>query len=164
MASSRFLALTGEQADTHVRKSAGYAGRDNPDTWANFRNSLGWGVRPFIGCMVRMTDKFIRAQNLTRDPANDQVGEDLRDTLMDLGNYALIGVALLDEERLGPESPVWPDLRWPMFTMEQADALVALDRLRSDASGASLQDRAPQLAAGVDRVLEVFGAIGSGNA
>jgi hypothetical protein len=45
-----------------------------------------------------MGDKYRRAQNLLRNPANDQVGEPIKDTLMDLANYALIAVCLLEEE------------------------------------------------------------------
>ena len=53
--------------------------------------------------MVRLSDKFIRAGNLMRDPSNEQVGEALRDTLRDLSAYALIAVCLLDEATLGRE-------------------------------------------------------------
>lgn len=97
MANAAYLALLDKMRDLHVRKSAGYAG-DSLDTWANFRMAEGWGITPFDGCMVRMGDKFIRAQNLVRNPANEQVGEPLRDTLMDLAAYALIGICLLDEQ------------------------------------------------------------------
>jgi hypothetical protein len=94
----RFLELLDEQRATHLAKAAGYSGSDNPDTWANFREAENWGVRPLDGCLVRMGDKYRRAQNVIRNPANDQVGETLRETLMDLANYAMIAVCLLEEE------------------------------------------------------------------
>lgn len=97
MTSPAYLALLDQMRDLHIRKSAGYAGQ-SADTWANFREAEGWGVTPFLGCMVRMGDKFIRAQNLVHNPANDQVNEPLRDTLLDLAAYALIGVCLLEDE------------------------------------------------------------------
>lgn len=104
MASQRYLQLLTDAADLHVRKSAGYSGKDNPDAWANMREAARFGVTPLQGCMVRLSDKFIRAGNLMRDPANEQVGEALRDTLRDLAAYALIAVCLLDEESQGIEA------------------------------------------------------------
>ena len=94
----RFLQLLNEIRALHIAKSAGYAGQDNPDIYANFRKSALFGVSPFVGCMVRMSDKFIRAANLTRNPSNDQVSEPLIDTLMDLAAYALIGICLYEEQ------------------------------------------------------------------
>ena len=100
-ASEAYLQLLEEMIDLHRAKAAGYSG-DNPDTWVNFRGAEGWGVSAFLGCMVRMTDKFKRAQNLIQNPANDQVGEPLRDTLMDLAAYALIGIILFEEDQPDP--------------------------------------------------------------
>ena len=96
----QFIALLREVEAIHVAKAAGYAGPSS-DTWSNFREATLWGSTPLNGCLVRMGDKYRRAQNLRRDPANDQVGESIRDTLMDLANYALIAICLLEEEK-GP--------------------------------------------------------------
>ncbi len=96
----RFLALLAEVFDTHIAKAAGYSGQDNPDTWANFREAEAWGLTPAQGCLVRMGDKYRRVQNLLRNPDNDRVGEPVHDTLMDLANYALIAICLLEEEEL----------------------------------------------------------------
>lgn len=85
--------------DTHVRKNAGYAGADNPDSWANFRMAADFGISAFDGVLVRMSDKYIRLTNLRRNPANEQTGEAVVDTLLDLGSYALIADCLLDEEQ-----------------------------------------------------------------
>lgn len=85
--------------NTHVRKNAGYAGADNDDPWANFRESEKFGISAHMGVMVRMSDKHIRIVNLRRDPANEQVGESILDTLIDLAAYALIAVCLLREAR-----------------------------------------------------------------
>lgn len=160
MASSRFLALNDQERRTHIAKSAGYAGRDNPDTWANMRGSLGWGVRPFIGCMVRMGDKFVRAQSLTRDPANDQVGEPLRVTLMDLSNYAKIGVCLLDDEQYGPEEPIWPDADavWAGsgLNAQQAAALEGLRAARATFD-ISRPESAIETLKAADMVIATFG-------
>lgn len=94
----RFIELNEEELRTHVAKAAGYSGSDNPDTWANFREATAWGVSPAEGCLVRMGDKYRRVQNLRRNAANDQVGESIKDTLMDLSNYAKIAICLIEEE------------------------------------------------------------------
>lgn len=83
-------------ADLHRRKAAGYGTADG-DTWANFREAERWGISALQGCLVRMGDKYRRAQNIIRDPLTEQVGEAARDTLMDLAAYALIAVCLMEE-------------------------------------------------------------------
>lgn len=99
----RYLALLAEMADIHKRKNAGYSGADQPDRWANFRHAEGFGVSALVGCLIRLSDKYIRVQNLVRQPANEQVGESVRDTLVDLASYALIAVCLLEEEQRGAQ-------------------------------------------------------------
>lgn len=95
----RFFELLDELADTHIRKNAGYAGIDNPDPLANFRESERFGVSAFKGCLVRVSDKFIRITNLVRSKLNEQVGETLEDTLIDLAAYCLIAIILSEEEK-----------------------------------------------------------------
>lgn len=94
----RFLELLEEERRVHLTKAAGYSGQDNPDTWANFREASAWGLTPLQGCLVRLGDKYRRVQNLMRNPDNDRVGESIKDTLMDLSNYAKIAICLLEEE------------------------------------------------------------------
>lgn len=94
----RFLELCAQEVLTHKQKAAGYSGSDNPDTWGNFREAEAWGLTPVEGCLVRMGDKYRRVQNLRRNAANDQVGESIKDTLLDLSNYAKIAVCLIEEE------------------------------------------------------------------
>ena len=57
-----------------------------------------WG---FTALSIRLTDKFLRAKQLIHDK-NDKIknetDESLRDTLMDMANYCLMGVMVLDEE------------------------------------------------------------------
>lgn len=83
--------------NTHIRKNAGYAGADNSDPWANFRMAEDFGITAHMGVLVRMSDKYIRIRNLRRDPNNEQVGESILDTLIDLAAYSLIAVCLLRE-------------------------------------------------------------------
>ena len=94
---TKYLQLLEEMKDLHIKKNAGYSG-DNLDRWANFRMAENFGVSSFLGCMVRMSDKFIRIQNLVKNPKNEMVGESIKDTLLDLASYALIAYCLLTEE------------------------------------------------------------------
>lgn len=99
MISPDYIKLLEEMQDMHRRKNAGYAGADNPDTWANFRQCEAFGVPAHIGCAVRLSDKFIRLTNLIKDMNNDQLGESLEDTCLDLAAYALIEICLYREYR-----------------------------------------------------------------
>ena len=88
-----------EMERLHTAKNAGYAGVAAKDPWANFRMARWFGVTPFTGCMIRMSDKLVRIKHLVENPAADQVGENIKDTLFDLAIYSLIALCLWDEER-----------------------------------------------------------------
>jgi hypothetical protein len=96
--SQRFMELVEQMKDIHSRKNAGYSG-DSPDAFENFRRAELFGVSAFKGCMVRLSDKFVRSANLIKNPNNEQVGEALTDTLLDLANYAIIAICLYEEEQ-----------------------------------------------------------------
>lgn len=96
--SKRFVELLKYMEDLHNRKNAGYAGKDNPDAFANFRMSEMFGVSPFKGCLIRMSDKFIRVANLIKDDSNEMVGESIDDNLVDIANYAIIAICLHEQE------------------------------------------------------------------
>lgn len=52
-----------------------------------------------IGVLVRMSDKISRAVSLTNTNVSLVDSESIRDTLIDLHNYAAMGVMLLDENK-----------------------------------------------------------------
>lgn len=89
--------LLNEAERLHIDKNAGYAGLDQPDPWSNFRMATAFGITPFNGVLVRLSDKYIRTVNLRRDPSNERIGESLVDTLFDLAAYALIAICLMEE-------------------------------------------------------------------
>jgi len=93
--SGAYLQLLDAMSKLHLDKNAGYGSQH--DAWSNFRLSEQWGVPAYIGCLVRMSDKYQRLQNLIADPTNDKVGESIVDTAMDLAAYALIFVCLWQE-------------------------------------------------------------------
>ena len=53
-----------------------------------------------IGVLVRISDKIKRAIKITNNGINIQVtSESLRDTLLDLHNYAAMAIMLIDEKK-----------------------------------------------------------------
>ena len=95
--SPRFIELLEEARRIHVTKNAGYSGIGARDPWKNFREAERFGISPFLGCLVRMSDKFVRIGNLIQDPNADQVNEKITDTLLDMANYCLIAICLWEE-------------------------------------------------------------------
>lgn len=104
----RYLELLEEMKALHIAKNAGYSG-DSEDRWANFRLSEAFGVPAEKGCLIRMSDKWIRMQNLVKNPNFEQVGESLIDTLKDLASYALIEICLLEGKTI-------PNEKWIKIT------------------------------------------------
>ena len=51
-----------------------------------------------VGVIVRMGDKIRRLQNITKNSVSFVKDESIRDTLIDLHNYAAMAVMLIDEE------------------------------------------------------------------
>ena len=98
MNKNRFFELIEDMKTMWINKNAGYAGKDNPDPYANFRLSEWFGVPVSKGVMIRMSDKFRRLSNLAKNPSNDKVGESMKDTLMDMAVYCIILICLLEEE------------------------------------------------------------------
>ena len=95
--SKRYMELLEEMKALHKAKNDGYAGIEAKDPWINFRYSELFGVDVFKGCLVRLSDKFIRVSNLSKDENCDKVGEGIKDTLFDLSAYALIAICLYEE-------------------------------------------------------------------
>lgn len=63
--------------------------RDYGDAFATY------GV---VGVLIRMNDKIQRSMSITNNGVAMVSNENLRDTLIDLVNYATMGVMLLDED------------------------------------------------------------------
>ena len=51
-----------------------------------------------IGVLMRIEDKIQRSLAITKNGVNLVKDENIRDTLLDLHNYAAMGLMLLDEE------------------------------------------------------------------
>lgn len=92
-----FHRLLDKMRQTHQDKSAGYAGQDNPDPFANFRWCENIGIPAFIGALIRKNDKVSRETAIVRNPDNEKIGERIDDTLIDDSSYALIVHILFNE-------------------------------------------------------------------
>lgn len=96
---SRFFELLDEARDLHIKKNAGYAGKENPDPLANFRRAEIYGIPAFFSALIRLGDKIIRCENLCLDPDNEMLGESLIDTMKDAAAYYYLAICLYEEDR-----------------------------------------------------------------
>ncbi len=89
----RFYELLEEIATLHSRKNHDYAKDGEP--LSNFNRSRAFGVDPWRGVLVRMSDKWSRIEELSKGKVAKN--ESLRDSLIDLAVYALLDIILLEE-------------------------------------------------------------------
>lgn len=92
--SARFHALLKEISDLHDRKQGDYGKGDDP--FANVRSSRDWGVKPWVGAMIRGTDKVKRLQSFVEN--GHLRNEGVADSLKDLAVYSLIALVLYEQE------------------------------------------------------------------
>jgi hypothetical protein len=91
----RFYELLEQMADTHSRKNHDYAEESNP--LSNFEEvSEHVGIKPFDVIRVFLATKNARLKQLSKKE-NLVVGESIKDTLMDMAVYALLGYIMLEE-------------------------------------------------------------------
>jgi len=95
----KFLLLIDEMVILHRNKNANYG--SNSDPFANFRECEKFGIPAWLGCLVRMSDKWSRLINLANG-VPDKVGESITDTLLDLSIYAMICKILFEEKKYNP--------------------------------------------------------------
>jgi hypothetical protein len=90
----RFYALLEEIAALHARKASDYS--PGADPLANFRGSAEVGVRPYLGILTRLRDKWGRLCSFARGgvPLNESV----RDSHIDSAVYHLLAILLLEDE------------------------------------------------------------------
>lgn len=93
---SRYAQLHTAIAELHASKNADY-GEIGIDPYANFRKASRAGVSPWRGAVVRMFDKVSRIE--TYCTQGELENETVRDSFLDLANYALIACALWEEQQ-----------------------------------------------------------------
>ena len=92
----RFHEILEEVRELHNNKNHDYAGKKDP--LANLKGSKRIGIRPFIGVMIRLQDKWSRLENFVLSGKLKVKDEGVRDTLKDNIVYSILALILLDEE------------------------------------------------------------------
>ena len=80
----------------HTAKNSDYSHGFDP--LSNFKKSLKLNVKPSIAILIRMQDKWERIHNLIKKGSAEVKDESIEDTLLDLANYALLCLAIMDHE------------------------------------------------------------------
>lgn len=88
--SPEFEAVVKEVVDMHRRKGADYGTKD--DFFANVSASANWGIEPWVGAMMRVSDKVTRLQSAAK--GSTLKNEGIEDSLLDIATYAIIAVCL----------------------------------------------------------------------
>ena len=94
--SERFYELLEDMKRTHDAKRHDYASTE--DVFANFRHCEIAGIPAWKGVAVRMSDKFSRFMGFARKERLEVKDESIKDTLVDMANYALIALILYEED------------------------------------------------------------------
>ena len=95
--SERFYELLNNMKAVHDAKRHDYANTD--DVFANFRTCEQAGIPAWKGCCVRIGDKFSRIMGFAKKEKLKVKDESIKDTLIDMANYALIALILYEEEQ-----------------------------------------------------------------
>lgn len=95
----KFIESTFSEMATLIKaKNSDYtAGSDDP--FANFRQSVDYGVEPLSGVMVRVGDKLQRIKSFTKNGKLEVVNEGVEDAFRDLIGYSLIALGMLSERK-----------------------------------------------------------------
>lgn len=93
-----FHELLGQIGRLHDKKQQDYGRAQDP--FANVRASHEWGVTPWVGAMVRLTDKVRRLQRFAEKGV--LANESAEDSMLDIAVYALIALRLYREESAHP--------------------------------------------------------------
>ena len=105
--SERFYELLENMKLVHDAKRHDYANTD--DVFANFRTCEQAGIPSWKGCCVRIGDKFSRIMGFAKKEKLEVKDESIKDTLIDMANYALIALILYEEkENKNDDTPTLP--------------------------------------------------------
>jgi hypothetical protein len=89
-----FEGVIEEVLEMHRKKGADYGTKD--DFFANVSASKDWGIRPWVGAMLRANDKVVRLQAAAKGSTLQNEG--IEDSLLDIATYSIIALCLLRRE------------------------------------------------------------------
>ncbi len=92
---TRFHRILDDMWALHCKKCNDY-GTDQ-DFLANLRASERFGIKAWVGTLVRANDKMIRLENAAKGV--DLANEPVEDSLTDLASYAILSLILYREDR-----------------------------------------------------------------
>lgn len=88
------------------KKNNDYSGgATSKDALTNFKMSTSLGLHPVMGLLLRIQDKMMRIKTFVSDGALKVSDETIDDAFEDMINYAILGKALLMDERIGQKKP-----------------------------------------------------------
>ena len=90
----RYISLLDQLLEIHQRKAADYGTEYDP--MYNLRAASEFGISPVTGVLIRMYDKMHRLMRWSA--GHEMKNESARDSLIDISNYALLAIMLMDEE------------------------------------------------------------------
>lgn len=91
----KFATILRELQAMHDRKQADYGSDEDP--FANIRASREFGLKPWVGAMLRANDKVKRLQSAAR--GSELKNEGIEDSLIDIAVYTIIALSLFREEQ-----------------------------------------------------------------
>jgi hypothetical protein len=94
-----FYKLLEQMADLHSRKNHDYAGESDP--LKNLRACERLNLKPFLGVLVRLQDKWSRLEEFVNSGQLMVKNESVIDTLMDNAVYSLLAIILYQEQQKG---------------------------------------------------------------
>lgn len=97
-----FYKLLNQMADLHSRKNHDYAGTKDP--LKNLRACERLNLKPFLGVIVRLQDKWSRLEEFVNSGQLMIKKESVIDTLMDNAVYSLLAIILYQEQIKLPKS------------------------------------------------------------
>ena len=101
----RFYEILEAMVELHSRKNHDYAGTSDP--LKNLRACERLELKPFIGVMVRLQDKWSRLEEFVKSGKLMVKGESVKDTLMDNAVYSILAIILYEEqEKIDRTKPV----------------------------------------------------------
>ena len=95
--SEAFYRLLENKKQVHDMKRHDYASKE--DVFKNFRTCEMGGIPAWKGAAIRIGDKFSRLMSFVKQEKLKVKDESIRDTLIDMANYAIICAILYDEEK-----------------------------------------------------------------
>lgn len=93
----RFYEILKQMEELHSRKNHDYAGTSDP--LKNLRACERLELKPFIGVMVRLQDKWSRLEEFVKSGTLMVKGESVIDTLMDNAVYSVLAIILYEEQQ-----------------------------------------------------------------